>query len=138
MLSVVLLSILAMVMLPTALRSLYQNEIKGIVVTVAGSLRNAQASAQAGRGDSSWGVKLTGYKVIIFKGTTYLARDAAYDAEAVISTNIAVSGTDEVVFSRIEGLASFPGSPPTPGVITLTLGDQVKTVNINARGGLTY
>jgi type II secretory pathway pseudopilin PulG len=138
LLSVTLLLIMAGVMLPIAGDMLKLNEMDTAVTTLASSLRNAQASAQSGNGDSSWGVKITGNNIIIFKGTGYSARDTAFDSASVLPGKITISGTDEVVFSRIEGLASFPGSQATPGVITMVMADRTNNFNINARGGFTY
>ncbi len=138
LLSVTLLTIMSFVMLPIAQNMLTMNELDTAITTLASNLRNAQTSAKTGKGDATWGLKINANQIIIFKGANYAARDVNFDALATISTKIVVTGTDEVVFSKMEGRASFPGTPSTPGTISLKLDNQTKTISINPRGGLIY
>ena len=100
----------------------------------AQALRRGEALSVAGRNDSAWGVAIATSSVVLFKGTSYAARDATYDDQYAASISFTVSGVTEVDFAK------FTGLPNTTGTTTITdiLGTVTRTVNINAKGMLTY
>ena len=100
----------------------------------AQALRRAEALSVSGRNDAGWGVEIATSSIILFKGSTYTARDTTYDDQYAASISFTVSGVTEVDFAK------FTGLPNTSGTTTITdiLGTITRTVNINARGTITY
>ena len=57
---------------------LIKNDLDIAVTTTAHSFRRAQILSQGMNGDSNWGVKVVSGNIIIFKGTSYAARDTQF------------------------------------------------------------
>ena len=96
------------------------------------AIRLAQSSAQSGKGDSKWGVKILTNKVIIFEGNTYNERDNYYDQFLTFSGGINASGLSEIVFEKVSGTTI------NTGTIILTNNGEIKNIAINAKGTITY
>ena len=101
---------------------------QGIVQT----LRRAQLKAMSMEFDSSFGVYATSTKYVLFKGTSYVSRDNAFDEISDLPANLQITGISEVVFSRLNGL------PSKVGTTTLTIGNRTETININEMGRVNY
>lgn len=95
-------------------------------------LRRAMSLAQAGRGDSGWGVTLATSSITLFKGTAFATRDSKYDEVYIPNAPITVAGLTEVDFSPLTG------TPKASGTTTITSGPQTATITINAKGIVTY
>ena len=136
LLTVTLMGVLAGLALPIVPRWLQLNDVDVVANTVAQSLRRAQVQAQSGAGDTSWGVSVDASdndQIVLFQGASYAARDTAYDEVFELPATIAVSGVSEVVF------AVLTGEPGATGTVTLTTNtNQVRTVVVNAVGGISY
>jgi len=89
----------------------------------------SQSLAMSGEGDSSWGVKVLSGQVTVFQGTSYAARNSAFDESYALSSSITISGQNEYVFSKLTGF-------PTPiGTTTLTnAANETRTLTINSKG----
>lgn len=99
---------------------------------VVEAIRYAQASAQSGKADSAWGVKLFPGSVVVFEGSNYATRNSSVDQSISFPGGIAASGLSEVVFAKLTG------STANTGIVTLTGRSGVETLSINAKGTLTY
>jgi len=96
-------------------------------------LRRAQVYAEGMNQDSAWGVEIQSGVATLFKGTSFAARNTAYDEPVDISEAIAVSGLGEVLFSK------FSATPNTTGSVTLTsINNDIRTIAINAKGTVSY
>lgn len=93
-----------------------------------GELRKAQTYALSSKENSNWGVQYTGNTITLFKGTSYAARDTAWDEIYESNANLSISGPNEIVFTKMSGL------PSTTGTITITGVSTSKTVTINSQG----
>jgi len=97
------------------------------------SLRRAQILARASKGDSNWGVKIETGAITTYQGTSFSTRNPNSDERTAISPLTLISGLDEINFSKFSGL------PAQSGAITLTLDNrETKTININAKGTISY
>ncbi|MFA6476293.1 MAG: type II secretion system protein [Candidatus Paceibacterota bacterium] len=99
---------------------------------VVEAIRLAQASAQSGKGDAKWGVKILPSGVTVFKGDSYASRDTTADQPLDFSGGITVDGLSEFVFEKLTGVTIMIGTT------TLSNGAQTKEININAKGTVTY
>ncbi len=99
---------------------------------VVEAVRHAQANAQSGKGDSSWGVESLSNSILIFKGSSYASRDTSSDLPFDFSGGVVASGLSEIVFEKITG------STVNTGAITLTNSYGTKNITINAKGTITY
>ena len=133
LLSMALLAILVAFSLPTFNVLFYTNDLDVAKNQVAQSLNRASFLSSASQGDTTWGVKVSAGEVVIFKGSSYAARDTEYDESYNISPSIALTGISEIVFEKMTGL------PQTTGNIILTSPNgQTRTVTINAKGSINY
>lgn len=83
---------------------------------IISALRLVQAKTVASEAEDSWGVYFNADSYILFKGTSFLARDPAYDKNYQLSKRaeiheISLAGSDsEIVFERISGATFNYGS----------------------------
>lgn len=132
LLSVAIISLLAGLSLPVYRTLLSKNDLDIAATVTASSLKRAQVLSQSVDGDITWGVKVQSGNIIVFKGTSYFARDASYDENFDLVTSIAPSGTTEYVFSKLSGL------PQAIGTVILTTESDTRTVTINEKGMVDY
>lgn len=132
LLTVALISVLAGFSLPVYRTLMTKNDLDIAAVTVAQTARRAQVLSQAVDGDTSWGLKVQSGSIVIFKGTSYAARDTAFDETFDVPTSITPSGTTEYIFSK------FTGFPQVTGTATLTTSNDTRTVTINEKGMVSY
>lgn len=99
---------------------------------VVEAVRLAQSSAQSGKDDSKWGVKILSNEVVVFRGNDYLGRVVSADQPLGFSGEINASGLLEIVFEKMTG------ETLTTGTVILTNSDGTKNININAKGTITY
>ncbi|MBU1132015.1 prepilin-type N-terminal cleavage/methylation domain-containing protein [Patescibacteria group bacterium] len=96
------------------------------------TLRTAQERSFARINDSPHGVKFQTNKFILYQGTSYATRNAAYDRETVLDTSLTITTTltnDEVNFSRQLGM------PDHTGNVTLTHATSgSRQISINSFG----
>jgi prepilin-type N-terminal cleavage/methylation domain-containing protein len=109
-----------------------KNDVVNVQDIIVQTLRRAQALSQAVDGDTTWGVHLQTGSVTLFQGPDYNGRNPAFDELFKISNSIQFSGVQDVVFTKLKG------EPSNTGNTTLTLRDESKTININAKGIITY
>ena len=76
---------------------------------VKDSLIRARTRAQAGEGDSQWGVKLLTNKAVTFSGANYASRTVALDEKFNLPKTIIPYGATEVVFSKLTGVSNVSG-----------------------------
>lgn len=132
-LSLVIIIILAVVSIPIFFSQQHKSDLDTAIDTVAQHLRRAQVLSQSMKDDSSWGLHIEQGSVIVFQGTSYGSRNAAYDEKSAIATSIAPSGLSNIIFSKLTGV------PQVVGVITLTTQDnQQRFLTINSRGMIAY
>lgn len=113
---------------PATLNFFKSQDLDGTVQEVLQTLRRAQAKAMAQEGDSLFGVYFFPHQFVLFKGSSYAARDASYDEIFNISDSINISGLNEVVFKKSSGL------PQNIGSITLNNNIDLKEIQIKSSG----
>ena len=121
----------------------------GIIAPIAGNLynrnnldlaskqivqnfRRAQTLARASAQDSDWGVYLSGYTSVIFKGSSYSLRDTSFDEAEDLYGRVLSGGLSEIVFAK------SVGTPKATGTTTVSIDNEVKYININAKGTISY
>jgi len=133
-----LLSISIMMMLVVISAPIYQsfqfaNELDNSVTLTVSSLRTAQNFAINGKDDAAWGVNISSQTIVIFRGDSFASRDTSFDTTTILSSNISISGLNNITFGKNSGL------PSTTGTITLqNNAGNSKSININAKGRLNY
>lgn len=133
LLSVAAIAVIAGISVPIYQSFQVRNDLDIAAVTIAQSLRRAQALSQAVDGDASWGVYAQSGSMTLFKGASYAARDAAFDEVFEVPASIAPSGVSEIVFTK------FTGAPQTTGAVTLTsTANETRNITVNAQGMVNY
>lgn len=130
LLTVAITIAIAAVALPSPARFVFSQQADVVADELAGSLRKAQAYGMSGRAGSSWGVALRDGRIVLFRGTSYDARDAAYDEAYTLPLRIDVSGFDEVVFDDPSG---HPSATPD---VTIAWKEESWNYAVNAEGAL--
>lgn len=92
------------------------------------ALRSAQLKAMSAENDSSFGVYLTNSGYTLFKGNSYASRDGRYDEIREFSPSNALSGLQEIIFSKLTGV------PNATGTIILVNESASSTIDINEVG----
>lgn len=114
-------------------QSLRNLEMKRAGEIIRGELTAAQGNTIAGTADTSWGVAFFPHSVTMFAGTDYASRAVAFDKISNFSNSIAISGPNQIIFTRPDGLPA--GSAAV--TITETDGNRTSTVSVNGAGSIT-
>ncbi|MEI7513198.1 MAG: prepilin-type N-terminal cleavage/methylation domain-containing protein [bacterium] len=96
------------------------------------AVRFAESSAQSGKADSQWGVKILTNQIVIFKGSSYAGRDTSFDNVFDLSGGVSASGLSEIVFEKVSG------ATVNTGTIVLTNGTESKNLVVNEKGTVSY
>lgn len=127
-LSVVIISTLAILSTSFYSRFFTQNAVDNVDNQLVASFRKAQVYSMMGKQNGVWGVK---YTVATQKITLYLTGNTAFDENYTVNNNITISYSPDIkdiTFAKITGL---PSARPT---ITITGGNNTKTITINSQG----
>jgi len=127
-----IVAILVSLTLPLGLDFYRSQQLETQSQGVIQALRRAQLKAISVESDSSFGVYLTDDNYTLFKGSSYLTRDADFDEVFDLPMIITVSGLQEIVFSKLEG------KPNITGNIILSGDSDSRTININEMGRINY
>ena len=91
-------------------------------------LRRAQQKAMAVENDSNFGVHFANNNYTLFKGSNFEQRDIQYDEVVDLPQVLTVSGIQEIVFSKVEGIPSLVGD------IIISNGIETRIIDINEIG----
>ena len=130
---ITMIGILSVISVPFYSDILVKNNEQTALLAIAGSWRKAMMMSIAQVDDKNWGLKILPGSVVIFQGTSYSSRNAAYDKVIKISDQLFFSGLEEIVFGK------FTGSPAATGTLNLQMGENaIKSISINEKGMITY
>lgn len=134
LLSVAIISLITGMSLPVLASFNDRNDLDLTAQGIVSQLRRAQTYARAVNGDSQWGVYAQNGSAVLFKGSSYAARDTSYDEPTTISPTVTVTGLSEFLFAKLDG------TPSTTGSVTLTNTNtnETRTITINAKGMVSY
>ena len=133
LLSIAIIGVIVAITMPVFGSFQVNDDMRTTTGIVVQSLRRAQILSQAVAGDSSWGVKVQAGSVTIFKGNSYSGRDANFDEDFSIPSNITLGATTEIIFTK------FSGEPVAGGTIALTsVNNETKNIVINSKGMVSY
>jgi prepilin-type N-terminal cleavage/methylation domain-containing protein len=132
LMSVAVLSLLAIFIIPVSQSLQNRNNLDAATQTIVLAIRHAQLQAIGGKSDDSWGIHLSEGIVTIFRGGSYGDHPSDNDEQSFTPT-ISPSGTTEFVFEKITGTLGEAGE------ITLTgpSGDE-RTITVNEKGAIFY
>ena len=133
LLSIAIISIIAGAGAPIYANLQTRSDLSTAAQIVAQSARRAQTRAWANDGDSAWGINIAAGVVTIYQGSSYLARNTAWDETLSISSSIQLSGDLDYNYSQIFGLPDAAGS-----LTLISLDGKVMTVDIGADGQISY
>ena len=109
------------------------NDLDVATTATVEGLRQAQAHAAAGDGDSVWGVRVGTNDATLFRGTSYATRTTAWDSVSSWQNTLTVTGTSEFTFTKTEG------RPVVAGNVTLTTPSGTsRTITVNSLGMVDY
>lgn len=133
LLSIALISLIAGMSVPIFSFMQSRNDIDVAQSSVAQNLRQAQISAQASENDSPWGVKIEKGKITLFKGSSFIARDVAFDRITNLPSTVNPYDLTEIIFAK------FSGETQNTGTITLkSLNNETRLISINNKGMLSF
>lgn len=132
-LTVGIIAALAAVSLPLMLRYKGNNDLSLATQSTATVARRAQTLSVAGNQDSSWGVYIQDSGITLFKGSSFAARDTAYDEQTTFSTIEEIQGQQEFVFDKQSGASNASSS-----VTLIDKSTNSTTVFINTFGVVSF
>ncbi len=109
-------------------RFLTQNAVANAADQVAGQIQKARIYAMSGKQNSNWGVSFTSPILTLYSGASYAARNPSLDEKFRINSNVSVTGLLDLNIARATGV---PGAVTT---VTISAGNNIKTVTINSQG----
>lgn len=111
-------------------RFLAQNSLANVADYIRVNMRNAQTYSMSGKAGSRWGMALSANKIILFAGDSFATRNTSLDQSYDVGDQINISGLSEVVFDR------KTGTPSSQLSITLTSGENNRSIVVNSQGGI--
>lgn len=133
-----LLLVMAVVTIITAISAPFYvslsrgNDLDAATSLLAQDLYQAQSYSRNRNQDSQWGVAINGQVITLFSGASYATRTTANDVVYTVPSSIAISGSSQIVYSKLYGL------PQSTASFTLTGGDRTQTVVVNNKGMVEY
>ncbi len=124
LLVILIVSIITLMSASFYSRFLTQNAVDNTREQLVGSFRKAQTYSMMGKQNGVWGVR---YTLSPKKITLYLTGSSAFDESYNVNDNITVTVFD-IAFAKITGL------PSSTANITISGGDNTKTITINSQG----
>ncbi|MCA9359022.1 prepilin-type N-terminal cleavage/methylation domain-containing protein [Candidatus Kaiserbacteria bacterium] len=95
------------------------------------AIRQAEMFSLSGKGGQSYGVYIGDNEYILFSGESYSARIVGEDSSYYLPASVSVSGPNEIVFSQLSG------EPSVTGLLTISLGNKQKVIEIMASGNIS-
>ena len=132
MLSITILVMVFALSLPFYQSFQFQQELDTATMYTVQAIRVAQVNSRVMNQDDQWGMKIQNGSITLFKGSSYASRNTIYDSLYSISQQIAVSGVNEVVFTK------FYGETTNTGTITLTHSNKSRNISVNSKGTVNY
>jgi type II secretory pathway pseudopilin PulG len=120
--------VIAALTVPVGVRFFQTQTLDEATSGIMETMRRAHNQAVFQKNDSAFGVKFLSGSYVLFQGNSYDTRTQSEDESFEVSSGIATSGIDEVVFAKLTGI------PNTTGTLTVTSGSDSQTININAHG----
>ena len=95
-------------------------------------LRRASSLALANTDSSPYGASFRVDRAVLFKGGSYITREAAFDEEHFVSPSVTVSAPSDVVFAPLSGNAE------SVLTVTVTNGFRSQGIDINLHGVVAW
>lgn len=133
LLSVMILTLLTGLSLPVLESFVRRNDLDLTTQSIASSVRRAATYARGVKADNTWGVRFTTSTVTLFEGASYATRNTISDETVPIPGSMTLSGTSEIVFSKLTAAPS--------GTASVTLNsttNDTRTITVNADGMVNY
>ena len=128
MLTMALLSLIALSASPFYGNFIFSQEVSVISDELRGSLAKAQFSSMTGKNGSSFGVVIHEGRIILFQGGSFSSREQSFDEAFAIHPRVSISGMSEVVFEPVTGR---PDHQPT---ITVSGNGKMEVWEMNSDG----
>jgi len=123
-----IMAILVMITLPLSLDFYKNQQLDSAAQEMVQILRTSQLKAMAVERDASFGIYFGNSSYTLFKGDSYVGRDVQYDEVFSLPQAVAISGIQEIVFSKYKGM------PNNTGVETVSCGGKNRLIRINELG----
>jgi hypothetical protein len=132
-LTITALGIAGALIIPNYFRYIARNNIEIARQNIAQGIERAKFLSQVGMNDSEWGFSTDAIpgRGVLFMGSSFALRDAAFDELYSIPETITVSGISEVTFAKVTGFPSQTGEI----ILRTEYNDEVKvTISIGTDG----
>ena len=128
-----LIALLAGISVPVLQSLQVRNNLDIATNTVFQNLRRAQTLSQAVERDNRWGVMIDTEKIVIFKGESYLSRDAGFDESFNMPQGVTISISQEIIFLKLSGELQA-----SKQITLLSNSGDSKEITINEKGTILY
>ncbi|MEO5627330.1 MAG: prepilin-type N-terminal cleavage/methylation domain-containing protein [Candidatus Saccharimonadales bacterium] len=127
-----IITIMTAVAAPFYLSLSNSNELDAATNLLAQDLYQAQTYSRNQAQDAQWGVSVNGQVITLFSGSSYAARNPANDVVYTVPKAVKLSGSSQVVYSKLYGL------PQATGSFSLVGGGKTSNVVVNNKGMVEY
>ena len=117
---------------PLYMRLSNSNQLDSAANILAQDVYQAQTYSRNQAQDSQWGVAVNGQNIILFSGASYATRNSAQDVVYNAPNAITLSGSSEIVFTKLYGL------PVATATFGLAGGGKTSSVVVNNKGMVEY
>ncbi len=94
------------------------------------AMRQAQIFSMTGKNNHSFGLSIQDDLYVVFEGDSYATRLPSEDVVFPLASAVAVSGIEEIVFSKLTG------EPSVSGDIVITVGVKEKQIEVSTSGNI--
>lgn len=136
LLTVAIISVIGILSTGFYSRFLLQNSVANTSDQLVADFRKAQMYSMTGKynlTNTTWGVRYGSNTITLFLGSSYAARNSAFDETFTVNPSVSVSGFTEIVFAKTTGLPTG-GNPSNTPTIVVSSGTTSKTITINSQG----
>lgn len=132
LLVVAMITIISGVSMPLYLRFNNTNQLDAAESILVQDLYQAQSFSRNQSRDSGWGVAINGQVITLFAGSSYAARNTAFDVTYTVPSNVSLTGSSSIVYTKLYGL-------PTGGAtFNMTSSGKTVAVVVNSKGMVEY
>jgi hypothetical protein len=132
-LTIAVFSLLVTLSYPVYRNFQVRNDTEIAVNIIVQTIRRAQRQAFASQDESDWGILVGNSAITLFQGSSFATRNSSFDEVFTFSTELTLSGMQEVVFQRLSGIPNING--------TLTIRNAInepRSIIINEKGVVEY
>ena len=112
-------------------RTVTGDAVRNAKIAIRSELARAQPDTILETSDVPWGVAFTEHAITRFMGTSFAARNQAYDTTVTFPDTVSITAPAEITFTHPEG------TPGASASIVITDGSRTETITLSLAGAIS-